>query len=374
MNKILAAILLLLPFVAAAQEGSLIVNGTDVKVEKVIDGLAKPWGIDFLPDGRLLVTLKKGKLHLLGTDGKLSDAIKGTPDVFANGQGGLLDVAVDENFDSNGMVYLTFAEHGPGSKASTALGKARLNLQKMELENWEVIFSQQPKMKGDKHFGSRVVLAPDNQLFLVLGERFKYDPAQDLGSHLGKVIRINRDGSVPNNNPFMAQAGARPEIYSYGHRNIEAAAIDPQTGKLWVAEMGPLGGDELNQPEMGKNYGWPIVSWGKKYSGEDIPDPNTRPEFADVALQWTPVISPSGMIFYTGSMFPQWRNLMFIGGLSASAIVVVKVEGTAAEEVARLPLEARIRDIAQSPDGSIYFITDAQNGGIFKLVPLEMKK
>jgi aldose sugar dehydrogenase len=227
----------------------------------------------------------------------------------------------------------------------------------------------QPKVEGPNHFGSRLVFAPDGKLFVTLGERFKFDPAQDLKSHLGKVVRINPDGSVPEDNPFVGKDDALPEIWSYGHRNVQGAAIHPETGKLWTIEFGPKGGDELNIPEPGKNYGWPVVSWGNHYDGKDIPDPPTHPEFTDAIHHWNPVISPSGMTFYTGDAFPSWKNELLIAGLSSQAIVRLTLEGQKVASENRIEMGARIRDVAQGPDGAIYAITDESDGQLLRLTP-----
>ena len=363
-----AALLLLSP-ACAQQKGQVRTDAGDVKVDVLAKDLTHPWGMAFLPDGRLLFTERAGQLRILNTDSTLSKPIKGVPEVFNEGQGGLLDVALDPDFENNQFVYLSFSEPGDDSTASTALGRGKL--QDNRLEDFEVIFSQNPKIKGPNHFGGRIVFTSEGNLFLVLGERFQFDPAQDLSNHLGTIVRITPDGSIPQDNPFIEQADARDEIWSYGHRNIESAAIDPATSKLWVVEMGPMGGDEFNQPEVGRNYGWPVVSWGDNYDGTEIPDPTTRPEFADAAIHWTPTISPSGMIFYTGEMFPEWKGSAMIGGLTASGIVRVSVDGEQAEEVERIPLAARTRDVEQAPDGSIYVLTDDENGKILRLRPLD---
>ncbi|WP_207427578.1 PQQ-dependent sugar dehydrogenase [Pedobacter sp. SYSU D00535] len=340
---------------------------TQVEKQTIASNLVHPWGMAFLPDGRLLVTEREGRLRILDKNNKLSEPVSGVPAVYAQGQGGLQDVAVDPDFQNNSYIYLSYAEPGPNNTASTALGRGKLV--NNQLTEFQVIFSMKPKVEGPNHFGSRVVFAQDGKLFLVLGERFKFDPAQDLATHMGKIIRINKDGSIPQDNPFMNQANAQKEIYSYGHRNIESAAIDPATGRLWVAEMGPKGGDELNMPEAGKNYGWPLVSWGTHYDGKDIPDPTTRPEFADATVKWTPVISPSGMTFYTGNMFPAFKGNMLIGGLTARGVVRVQLNGDQAKEVGRIDLGTRIRDVEQAPDGSIYVSTDQRDGAVWRLVP-----
>jgi aldose sugar dehydrogenase len=351
----------------AAQVVTVQTDAGAVAVEDVAGGLNHPWGMAFLPDARLLVTERPGRLRVVGTDGAVSAPLAGTPEVFAQGQGGLMDVALDPDFASSRLVYLAFAEPGLGG-ASTALGRGRL--EEGRIADFQVIFRQEPKVAGGNHFGNRIAFAPDGRLFLTLGERFKFGPAQDLSDHLGTVVRLERDGSVPADNPFVGRADARPEIWSYGHRNVEAASIQPGTGTLWIAEMGPLGGDELNRPEPGRNYGWPLVSWGRHYDGRDIPDPPTRPEFADAVLHWTPVISPSGMVFYTGDLFPAWRGSALIGGLSAQALVRVSFDGGQAREAERVSLDARIRDVAQAPDGIIYVLTDAADGHVRRLRPV----
>ena len=348
-----------------AQNQDMETKAGSVFIENVTDGLEHPWGLAFLPDGRMLVTERPGRLRIADMEGNLSEPLAGTPEVFAKGQGGLLDVELDPDFENNRLVYLAFAEPGTNNTASTAIGRG--TLQNGQIENFMVIFRQEPKISDSKHFGGRIVFAADGTLFLTTGERFQFDPAQDLSNHLGTVIRLNPDGSVPTDNPFVDQANAKDEIWSYGHRNIEAAAINPATDELWIAEMGPRGGDELNQPEAGKNYGWPVVSWGRNYIGTDIPDPPTRPEFADAATYWTPVISPSGMIFYTGNVFPEWQGSALIGGLSSKALVRVNVES--GEEVERLEMGARIREVTQGPDGAIYLLTDQGDGNIWRIIP-----
>ena len=335
-----------------------------IKVEAVATGLSHPWGLAFLPDGRMLVTERRGTLRIVSKDGAISQPLSGVPTVFASGQGGLLDVAIDPDFKSNGLVYLTYAEPGEGG-ASTAAARGKLG--ETGLEDVKVIFSQEPKVGGGNHFGSRLAFAPDGTLFITLGERFTFETAQDLSKDLGKIVRINPDGSIPKDNPFVGRHDARPEIWSYGHRNAQGAAIHPKTGKLWETELGPLGGDELNIPEAGKDYGWPVVSWGIHYDGRPIPEPPTHPEFADAIYHWTPVISPSGITFYTADAIPAWRGDLLIAGLSSAAIVRLTLDGekVAAEE--RIPMGARIRDVVQGPDGAVYALTDEDDGKILRL-------
>jgi glucose/arabinose dehydrogenase len=336
-----------------------------IKVHTVTEGLDHPWGLAFLPDGRMLVTERYGKLRVIDKDGKASEPLKGVPEVVTEGQGGLLDVTLDPNFAENGLVYLSYSEPGEGGTAGTAVARGKLGTD--GLENVEVIFRQAPKVDGGNHFGSRLVFAPDGKLFVTLGERFKFEPAQDLATHLGKVVRINPDGSVPEDNPFVAQEGKLSEIWSYGHRNPQGAAINPETGKLWESEFGPSGGDELNIVEPGKNYGWPVVSWGKHYDGRAIPEPTTHPEFTDAIAHWNPVISPSGIAFYTSDAIPGWKGNLLIGGLSSQAIVRLTLDGEKVTEEERIPMGKRIRDVAQGPDGAVYALTDENNGKILRL-------
>ncbi|MGF1633933.1 MAG: PQQ-dependent sugar dehydrogenase [Phycisphaerae bacterium] len=348
---------------------SVMTDAGAISVQKVVGGLNHPWGMAFLPDGRILLTERAGQLRIFA-EGELSDPVEGVPEVWANGQGGLLDVVLDPSFEENRYVYLSYAKPGPDGKAATALGRGKLT-DDDKLDGFEDIFVQEPWVDGPNHFGSRIVFRTDGTLFLTLGERYQFDPAQDLENHLGTVIRLNPDGSVPKDNPFVDDEAAKPEIWSYGHRNIQAAAIDPLSGELWIAEMGPLGGDELNQPEAGKNYGWPVVSWGINYDGTDIPDPPTRPEFADAVRHWSPVVSPSGMVFYNGDTFEAWQGSFLIGGLSSQQVrrVVVKDGQVTKEE--QIPLPARIREVEQGPDGRVYVLTDRADGELWRFEPME---
>ncbi|UJH92043.1 PQQ-dependent sugar dehydrogenase [Antarcticibacterium sp. 1MA-6-2] len=340
-----------------------------ITIEVIAEELEHPWGMTFLPDERLLVTERSGNLRILDSVEGLSQPLQGTPEVFARGQGGLFDVALDPDFNENKKVYLTFAEPGKDSTATTALGIGIFENDR--LNDFKVIFRMEPAIKGPNHFGGRISFTPDGHILLTLAERFQFDPAQDNSNHLGTIVRINKDGSVPQDNPFVKEENAKNEIWSYGHRNIESAAIDPKTGNFWIAEMGPMGGDEFNLVKAGKNYGWPLVSWGDNYDGSEIPDPDTRLEFENAKIVWTPTISPSGMIFYDGKMYPEWQNHALIGGLTSSGIVVVKVNEENAEEVERIPLVARIRDVEQAPDGSVIVITDDKNGKVLRLGKLK---
>ena len=344
-----------------------------VSAQEVADELDTPWGMTFLPDGRMLVTELPGNLVIVSQDGTVSDPVQGTPTVFAQGQGGLMDVALHPEFARNRIVYLSFAEPGNGGEAGTALGRGRLVNDR--LENFEVIWRQEPKLVGPNHFGNRIAFAPDGKVFLALGERFQFGPAQDLSNTLGAVVRLNDDGSIPSDNPFVGQAGAEGAIWSYGHRNIESAAIHPETGQLWVVEMGPLGGDELNAIERGANYGWPVVSWGINYDGVEIPDPTEFPQFEDAVHHWSPVRSPSGMIVYTGDTFPEWRGDIFFGALSAGGLERVDMENGRVVGTEFIPFNTRIREVEQGPDGAIYLLTNktAGMGEVWRLEPLEIR-
>jgi glucose/arabinose dehydrogenase len=366
---------LLLVFVAAAAvslvsrygmsvDGPRDTKAGTIKVETVATGLSHPWGLAFLPDGRMLVTERSGTLRLVSKDGKLSPALSGVPKVVVAGQGGLLDVAIDPDFKSNNLVYLTYSEPGEGG-AGTAVARGKLG--ESGLDGVEVIFRQEPKVEGGNHFGSRLAFAPDGKLFVTLGERFTFTPAQDLTNDLGKIVRLNPDGSVPKDNPFVGRTDARPEIWSYGHRNPQGAAIHPETGKLWETEFGPMGGDELNIPQAGQNYGWPVVSWGSHYDGRAIPKPPSHPEFADAIYHWNPVISPSGITFYTADAIPAWKGNLLIAALSGQAIVRLTLDGEKVVDEERIPMGARIRDVVQGPDGAVYALTDEGNGEILRL-------
>jgi glucose/arabinose dehydrogenase len=351
---------------AMAKDKTIETKQGPVKVETVAKGLKFPWSLAFLPDGRMLVTERPGRLRVVDQDGSLSEPVAGVPEVFGQGQGGLLGVTLDPDFQNNNLIYLAYAERGDdGIGTAVARGKFADG----KLDNVEVIFRQKPKVDGGNHFGGRLVFAPDGKLFVTLGERFKFDPAQDLGSDLGKIVRINPDGSIPDDNPFVGQDGKLPEIWSYGHRNVQGAAIHPETGKLWETEFGPKGGDELNIPEAGKNYGWPVVSWGTHYDGKDIADPPTHPEFTDAIYHWNPVISPSGITFYTADAIPGWKGNLLIAGLSSNAIVRLTLDGEKVTDEERLPMGVRIRDVVQGPDGAVYALTDEGNDKILKLSP-----
>jgi aldose sugar dehydrogenase len=347
-----------------------------ISVDVVAEGLPYPWAIDFLPDGRMIVTERSGKMRIITEGGGVSEAIQGVPDVDARGQGGLLDVAVHPGFADNRLIYWTFSEAGQGGN-STAVARGRLSEDGTTLNEVRVIFSQKPKINSDKHFGSRLVFDGNGHLFVTLGERFNAktrDQAQKLDSDLGKVVRLMEDGAIPGDNPFYNKEGALPEIWSYGHRNPQAAAINPATGELWEIEHGPRGGDEINIPKAGKNYGWPVISYGVNYDGTPVGSGKQEmPGMEQPIYQWTPVIAPSGMAFYTGEFFPKWKGNLFVGGLAAQALVRLEIDGNKVTHEERLlrELGLRIRDVAQSPDGNLYAVTDEDDGMILKISPAQ---
>ncbi len=334
----------------------------------VSDELENPWGLAFLPDGRLLVTERPGRLRIVAKDGSLSDPLVGVPEVYARGQGGLLDVALDPEFGANGTVYLSYAEPGDDG-AGTAVARARLT--DRGLADLTVIFRQRPKVDTNIHFGSRLVFARDGTLFITLGERGMRERAQDLQWHFGKVVRINRDGSIPNDNPFIGRADALPEIWSYGHRNPQGATLHPDAGQLWTVEHGARGGDEINVPEAGKNYGWPVITYGVDYSGARIGEGTAKPGMEQPVHYWDPSIAPSGMTFYTGDGFPDWRGDLFIGSLKFGYLARLDVEEgrIVGEERLLEDLDQRVRDVRQGPDGNLYLLTDEDDSRILKLAP-----
>ena len=342
-----------------------------VRVETSASGLERPWGLAFLPDGRMLVTERPGRLRIVSRDGRLSPPLGGVPPVFAQGQGGLLDVALDPKFAENRLVYLSYAEPGENGTAGTAVARGRLGTNR--LEGVRVIYRQEPKVSGsNNHFGSRLVFRRDGTLFITQGDRYNQrDKVQDLTNDFGKIVRINPDGTIPKDNPFVGKTGARPEIWSYGHRNVQCAALHPETGELWTVEHGARGGDELNHPEAGKNYGWPVITYGVDYSGFKIGEGTAKPGMEQPVYFWDPVIAPCGMTFYTGDAFPQWKGSVFVGSLTPGLLVRLTLDsGRVAEEERYLgDLHERIRDVRQGPDGLLYLLTDNPEGRILRLVP-----
>ncbi len=350
-----------------AQPIATIDGMADVRV--YAKGLENPWGLAFLPDGTALVTEKPGRLRLVSKDGAVSEPLPGLPPVDDNGQGGLLDVALDPQFASNRLVYLSFAEpDADGSGTAVMRGK----LEADRLDDVTVIYRQTPKVDSSRHFGSRLAFAPDGTLFVTQGDRGDYpDKAQDLSSHLGKLVRINADGSVPADNPFVGKGDAKPEIWSYGHRNMQGAAIDPATGLLWTIEHGARGGDELNQPKAGRNYGWPTITYGRDYSGAKIGEGQAKEGMEQPVHYWDPSIAPSGLTFYTGDAFPAWKGSLFLGALAGQRLVRLTMDGgkVTDEKVMLTDLGMRIRDVRQGPDGLLYLLVDSEDGMILRIEP-----
>jgi glucose/arabinose dehydrogenase len=345
------------------KEVPLPVRATDVAV-----GLEHPWGLAFLPDGRMLVTERPGRLRLVARDGSVSEPLTGVPQVLARGQGGLLDVALSPSFAQDRLVYLSFAEPG-GAGGSTAVARGRLG--ERGLDDTRVIWRQEPKVSGNNHWGSRLVWRPDGTLFVTVGDRYNYmERAQDLSTTIGKIVRINADGSVPPDNPFVDRGSARPEIWSLGHRNVQAAALDA-SGQLWTVEHGARGGDELNRPQAGHNYGWPVITYGVDYSGARIGVGTAAPGMEQPVYYWDPVIAPSGATFYSGAAFPDWRGDLFVGSLQPGRLVRLRLrEGRVThEERYVIGRGERIRDVTEGPDGFLYLLTDHPKGRIVRLAP-----
>jgi glucose/arabinose dehydrogenase len=333
----------------------------------------EPWAMTFLPDGRLLVTEKKGALKLLNVESGQAGEVSGVPKVAYGGQGGFGDVILHPQFATNSLVYLSYSEPGEDDTAGAAVARARLTLSGNggRLEDPQVIWRQVPKVTGRGHYGHRLAFGPDGKLWITSGERQKFTPAQDMKANLGKMIRLNEDGSEPADNPFYSQGGVASQVWSLGHRNLLGLAFAPD-GRLYAHEMGPRGGDELNVIEKGANYGYPVVSNGDHYDGRNIPDHPTRPEFKAPLITWNPVISPAGFIIYTGKLFPDWNGNGFIGGLSSESLVRVEFANGGAREAQRFDMGKRIREVEQGPDGAIWLLEDERNGSggrLLKLTP-----
>jgi glucose/arabinose dehydrogenase len=336
---------------------------------RVAHGLANPWAVAFLPDGRFLVTERAGRLRVVERDGRLGAPVEGLPAVDAGGQCGLLDVVLDPKYADNGWVYWSYAESGDGGN-STAV--ARGKLQGSRMVEVQKIFTQQPKVASRQHCGSRLVFARDGRLFVTLGDRFsRKDDAQDLSNHLGKIVRIEADGKVPADNPFVATPGAKPEIWSLGHRNVQGAALHPVTGELWINEHGPQGGDEINRVLPGRNYGWPLLTFGRNYgSGTRIGEEGPKPGFEQPLKTWVPVsVAPSGMVFLSSERYPGWSGSLFIGTLRGESLRRLELDGNrvVGEEVLLSGANARIRDVRQGPDGWLYVLTDSADGQLIRL-------
>ncbi len=341
----------------------------DLVVETVAGGLEHPWGLAFLPDGRMLVTERPGRLRLVGRDGKLSAPITGVPNVAGRGQGGLLDVVPDPGFAQNRTIYLSFAEPRSGG-SGTSVARARLNERGTALEGTKVIFQQMPTIASNMHFGSRLVFDRTGALFVTVGDRYgQRDQAQNPANHIGKIMRIRPEGGAPADNPKIE--GWQPEIWSIGHRNVQAAALHPQSGQLWTAEHGARGGDEVNTPKAGRNYGWPVVTFGIDYSGAKIGEGTSKAGMEPPLFYWDPSIAPSGAAFYTGAVWPAWTNSLFVGALAGQMLVRLSTQGEAVTGQERLleGLGERIRDVRQGPDGFLYLLSDAPDGKLLRVRP-----
>jgi glucose/arabinose dehydrogenase len=344
-----------------------------IRAEILTKGLEHPWALAFLDGGRMLVTERPGRLRLVQADGKLGAPIEGLPKIDVGGQGGLLDVIPDSGFARNRTIYFCYSEPG-GSGNSTALASARLSDDARKLERVKVLFSQRPKFDSSAHFGCRIVENGDGTLFLTLGDRFsRMEDAQKLGNHHGKLVRIGKDGSVPKDNPFVGKSGALPEIWSYGHRNSQGATLGPD-GKLWIHEHGAQGGDEINRPEAGKNYGWPVISHGKHYGGRDVGDGSSaKPGMEQPVHHWTPSIAPSGMTFLRSDRYGKaWQGNLFVGALKFKYLERIELKDgkVVGEERLLQDLGERIRDVREGPDGLLYVLTDEDDGKLIRLGPV----
>jgi glucose/arabinose dehydrogenase len=337
-----------------------------LRITTITASLEHPWAVAFLPDGRLLAAERPGRIRIVDSNGRLSPPLQGMPPVFAQGEAGLLDLVLDPQFASTGAVFFSYAEPGT-TGASTAVARARIADDRL-LET-RVIFRQEPKTIADAHFGSRLVFLPDGTLDIALGELNKRDEAQNLSNHLGKIVRIRKDGSVPADNPFLGQPSARPEIWSLGHRNVQGAAVNPVTGELWIAEHGPRGGDEINVVIAGGNYGWPVIGYGRHYDGSQVGVGTEKEGLEQPIHHWDAAIAPSGMAFYTGDRIQPWRGSLFIGALRGRALIRLVFDGHRMVQEERLLtfLGERIRDVRQGPDGRLYVLTDSPNGRILRL-------
>jgi glucose/arabinose dehydrogenase len=358
---------------AAAQQQARIMDVSPPFQAAIVAELREPWAMVFLPDGRMLVTEKRGSLRLVTPDGAVSNAIAGVPEVDYGGQGGLGDVALHPAFAENGFVYLTWAEAGDGDTRGAALGRGRLDLTAMRIDDFEVLWRQAPKVAQDNHYSHRMAFSPDGQhLFVTSGDRWIPETAQDTSNNLGAVVRLTLDGAAAPGNPLYDRGGVAAEIWSYGHRSPLGLAFDAD-GTLWELEMGPTGGDEFQRIEMGRNYGWPVVSYGDHYRGPDIPGHDTRPELRAPDTYWNPVISPSSMIIYSGTLFAEWQGSVLITGLTSMSLIRVSFECPLAFreicEVERFPVGVRLREIEQGPDGGIWLLEDGDTGRLLRLTP-----
>lgn len=375
--RLISCLSLLLVLLSCSVHAELLGNtvngnaGTKLFVES-FGTFNEPWAMTFLPNGDLLVTEKAGTLLLVDLDDRSRVPVKGVPEVAYGGQGGLGDIILHPQYKENHWVYLSYVEQDASGKRGAVVARAQLRFASAEpkLENFEVLWRQTPKVTGTGHYSHRLAFSPDGHLFITSGERQKQTPAQSWDQNLGKVIRLNADGSVPNDNPFQNKGELAKTFWSLGHRNLLGIAFDRQ-GQLWTHEMGPRHGDEFNLITRGDNYGWPIVSWGNQYSGIPIPDHDTRPEFHAPEVYWVPTVAPSGLIIYYGSMFPKWQGNAFIGGLRSQSLLRIEIEGDHAKEVERFAMGKRIREVEQGPEGAIWLLEDKKGGRLLRLTPHE---
>lgn len=341
-------------------------------VETIATGLAYPWGLGFLPDGRMIVTERPGPIRLVTREGQVSPPIAGTPEVWYSGQGGMLDVALDKSFAQNNTIYFCYAERASGG-GRTTVARGKLNdSSPPRLTDVRVIFRQEGPLSSGNHFGCRIAQAPDNSLFVSLGDHYSArDQAQALDNHIGKVVRISHEGGAPKDNPFAGRSDAKPEVWSYGHRNSQSLAFNPATGDLWEIEHGPRGGDEINIIGKGKNYGWPVIGYGIDYSGAKIHASTSKDGMEQPVKYWVPSIAPSGMAFYTGNLFPKWKGSLFVGALAGQMLVRLPLNGNTvgSEERILQNLNERIRDVRQGPDGALWLLTDSSAGRILRVTP-----
>ena len=358
---------------AAPEAPVFVTEAGDFRIVTLAEGLEHPWSLAFLPDGRALITERPGRLRILGTDGRLSTPVAGVPQVQAIGQGGLLDVTLDPDFQAEPWLYLSYAESRGDTTNGTTVARARLTAS--GLQDVEVIFRQVPAVDSGGHFGGRLVFAHDGRLFVTLGER-QAKPfsefAQNLATHFGKVVRIERDGRVPADNPFTGQPAALPETWSLGHRNAQGAALHPVTGELWLTEHGPRGGDEINIARAGHNYGWPVITYGLAYSGATIGEGDRKAGLEQPLWYWLPSIAPSGLAFYTSTRIPGWTGNLFAGALRGTLVSRLVLDGDRIIHEERLfeGLKARIRDVRQGPDGLLYLLEDSPAGRLLRIEPV----
>ena len=366
---LLLALLCLLAYGRHRQPENAAQSPQTLRVQSIAHGLERPWALAFLPDGRMLVSEKPGRMRIVSADGDLSAPLSGVPPVFSQGQGGLLDVVLDPQFATSRRVYFSYSE--PRGEDGNGTTVAYAELAGDRLRNLKVIFRQQPAMKSDKHFGSRLAFAPDGTLFITTGERYYgMQQAQTLDNDLGKIIRLDREGEVPSGNPFIDRPDARPELWSYGHRNVQGAAINPWSGRLWTEEHGPQGGDEINVPLPGRNYGWPVITYGEQYGGGKIGEGITQKEGMEQPIHyWTPSIAPSGMAFYDSNRFPQWQGSLFVGSLKFGQLWRLSLKGETVVGSEQWRIGRRVRDVRQGPDGYLYLLTDERDGQILRVAP-----